>query len=569
MLKALRIENFALVDRLEIEFGSGLNILTGATGAGKSVIVGAINLVLGERASPEMVRTGTAVASIEGTFKTNTDNPIFNMLKELGIATSTNTLDIRREISSKGISRCFINNRLLTLANLKSIGDKLGDLHGQHQHQALLDSNKHIDYLDSFGNLKEEVDSIAETFKSLRIRSEELRRLKEQERADGERKELYCFQLNEINRANLVLDEEGKLLQQKKVLENAEELFRLVSSISAGLYEEDDSAAEKLSFYLDELKKATELDLRLREELGNLESALVQVEEISRSLTKYKDSIEFDADKLEGIRERVDLLNSLKKKYGKNIQEIFDYAKRIDQELKNMTNRSEEIREKEEEVKGLAQKLKGESIALSCKRKKETIELATKIQKELSFLGMEKTKFETRVESSLDEDGLLEIDGKRYYVDEKGMDRVEFFVSPNPGEELKPLAKIASGGEISRIMLALKVILSKMDDIDALVFDEIDVGIGGEVAQAVGKKLKDLASSCQVICITHLQQIVSQAEHHFKVFKEMSDKRMVTRIKRLNAQEKVEEIARLISGKKITPMALKQAAEMIKEGKGD
>ncbi|HEX9917133.1 MAG TPA: AAA family ATPase, partial [candidate division Zixibacteria bacterium] len=270
MLKALRIENFALVDRLEIEFGSGLNILTGATGAGKSIIVGAINLVLGERASPEMVRTGTAVASIEASFKTNTDNPIFNMLKALDIATSSNTLSIRREISSKGISRCFINDRLVTLANLKSVGDKLGDLHGQHQHQALLDTNKHIDYLDSFGNLKEEVDTIGETFKSLRIRSEELRRLKEQERADGERKELYCFQSNEISRANLVLDEEGKLLQQKKVLENAEELFGLVSSVSAGLYEEDDSAAEKLSFYLDELKKATELDSNLKEELENL-----------------------------------------------------------------------------------------------------------------------------------------------------------------------------------------------------------------------------------------------------------------------------------------------------------
>ncbi|MCJ7507710.1 MAG: AAA family ATPase, partial [candidate division Zixibacteria bacterium] len=455
MLKTLRIENIALVDKLEIEFGSGLNILTGATGAGKSIIVGAINLVLGERASPEMVRTGTAVANIEGAFGLNTDNSIFNTLKEIGIETSSNTLSIRREISSKGISRCFVNDRLVTLANLKSVGDKLGDLHGQHQHQALLDSNKHIEYLDSFGNLKEEVDSMGETFKLLRIRSEELRRLKEQERADGERKELYRFQLDEINKANLVLDEEGKLLQQKKILENAEELFRLVSSVSAGLYEEDDSAAEKLSFHLDELKKATELDSRLKEELGSLELALVQVEEISRTLTKYKDSIEFDADKLEGVRERIDLINNFKKKYGKSIQEIFDYAKRIEQELKNITNRSEEIRQKEEEVKNLTQKLKEESVSLSSKRKKEAIELARKIQKELSFLGMDKTKFEARVESSLDEDGLLEIDGKRYYVDEKGMDRVEFFVSPNPGEELKPLAKIASGGEISRIMLAL------------------------------------------------------------------------------------------------------------------
>jgi DNA repair protein RecN (Recombination protein N) len=447
------------------------------------------------------------------------------------------------------------------------IGDGLADLHGQHQHQALLDTNKHIEYLDSFGGLIELVEKVGDSFKSLKDKMEQLRILREQEKKDQERKELSVFQVEEIKKAGLEPDEEQKLLERKRVLENAEELHRLVSSVSAGLYEDDDSVAEKLSFHWDELKKAAELDSKLKEHLQNLESALIQVEETSRILSKYKESIDFDAGELEKIADRLDLINHLKKKYGQSVQEIFGYAKKIEQDLEKISSRAEDIRQKESEVEKLTAELKTQTILLSSKRKDRGVELSKRIQKELFYLGMEKTKFEVRISATLDEFGLLKVDGKKYYVDEKGMDRVEFFVCPNPGEELKPLAKIASGGEISRIMLALKVILSKMDHINTLVFDEIDVGIGGQVAQAVGGKLKSLACDCQVICITHLQQIASQADHHFKVFKEMSEKRMITKLKQLNSTERVEEIARLISGKKITPIALKQAAQMIEEGK--
>ena len=567
MLKTLRIHNFALVDKLEVDFASGLNILTGETGAGKSIIVGAINLILGERANQEMVRSGASSATIEGDFWLDNNININKLINSLDIPISSDTLNIRREISSKGNSRCFLNDRIITLANLKMIGDGLADLHGQHQHQALLDTNKHIEYLDSFGGLIELVEKVGDGFKSLKDKIEQLRILREQEKKDQERKELSVFQIEEIRKAGLEPDEEQKLLERKRVLENAEELHRLVSSVSAGLYEDDDSVAEKLSFHWDELKKAAELDNKLKEHLQNLESALIQVEETSRILSKYKESIDFDAGELEKIADRLDLINHLKKKYGQSVQEIFGYTRKIEQDLEKISSRAEDIRQKESEVEKLTAELKTQTILLSSKRKDRGVELSKRIQKELSYLGMEKTKFEVRISATLDEFGLLKVDGKKYYVDEKGMDRIEFFVCPNPGEELKPLAKIASGGEISRIMLALKVILSKMDHINTLVFDEIDVGIGGQVAQAVGGKLKSLACDCQVICITHLQQIASQADHHFKVFKEMSEKRMITKLKQLNSTERVEEIARLISGKKITPIALKQAAQMIEEGK--
>jgi DNA repair protein RecN (Recombination protein N) len=281
-------------------------------------------------------------------------------------------------------------------------------------------------------------------------------------------------------------------------------------------------------------------------------------------LEGYKDSLEFDPEKLEIIRERLNLINTLKKKYGNTIDEILIYAEKIKEDLNKIENKDQIITGLKEEIKRLSDTFKKDCLLLSQKRKTKASDLAKKIQATLSGLGMYKTKFEVKITSQEDENGLLEIDDKRYFADQKGMDQVEFFVSPNPGEELKPLAKIASGGEISRIMLALKSILAKADQISTMIFDEIDVGIGGEVASSVGKSLKNLALSHQVIVITHLQQIASSADHQFKVFKESLKGRTVTQIKKLEEEERVKEIARMISGEKISELTLKQAKEMIK-----
>ncbi|MCK4427535.1 MAG: DNA repair protein RecN [candidate division Zixibacteria bacterium] len=570
MLKNLRIRNYALVEDLEVEFHPGLNVLTGATGAGKSIILGAVNLILGERASSDVVRSGFDTAIVGATFEPKSDHVLKNLLIQLGINCpdhqdpADNALIIRREVSSKGVSRCFVNDRQVTLRTLKLIGDRLADLHGQHEHQSLLNVARHVEYLDNFGNLNDFLASVSENYHRLKEKQKQLEEQKKSRKLDQERKALYDFQIKEIEKANLSSGEEERLIQDKKILENTEELYRLSSSVYQNLYEGEGSIQERLSISSKEMKRGNELDSRLKEPAENLDSCMIQLQELSRFLEGYKDLLEFDPEKLEMIRERLNLIKSLKKKYGNTIDEILTYAQKIKEDLNKIENKDQIVDELKKEIKKLSDIFKKDCLLLSQKRKTKAFDLAKKIQSTLSGLGMDKTKFEVQITSREDENGLLEIDGRRYFADEKGMDRVEFFVSPNPGEELKPLAKIASGGEISRIMLGLKSILAKADQVSTMIFDEIDVGIGGEVASAVGKSLKNLSSSHQVIVITHLQQIASQANHHFKVFKESLKGRTVTKIRELKEGERVAEIARMISGEKIGELALKQAFEMIK-----
>jgi DNA repair protein RecN (Recombination protein N) len=567
MLRNLRIKNYALVEELEVEFQPGLNVITGATGAGKSIIVGAVNLILGERASSDAVRTGFDIANIEAFFELPDDRNLRGLLSELGISPSENTLIIRREISTKGQSRCYVNDRLVTLTSLKSIGDRLADLHGQHEHQSLLNTERHIEYLDHYGDLDQVLSRVGGTYRLLRAKQKELDDLKNSKRLDEERRKLYEFQIQEIKKANLSLDEEERLIQEKKVLENIEILFELSSNVYHQLYESEVSILERITSLSKELKRACQIDSRLKEPDETLESCVIKLQEISRFMEDYKGRLEFDPEKLEMIRERLSLLNTLKKRYGKSVEEILTYKEQIKSELEWIENKDETINGLERGIDELSQNLQKECILLSQKRRAKASELSRRIQKALTDLGMDKTRFEIRINQREAENGLVAIDGRRFVATEKGMDEVEFFVSPNIGEEPKPLAKIASGGEISRIMLALKSILAKTDRVESMIFDEIDVGIGGEVASAVGKSLKNLASSHQVIVITHLQQIASQADHHFKVFKEGVKGRTVTRIKKLDKEERVKEIARMISGEKISEVTLKQAKEMIKTPK--
>ncbi|MCJ7498015.1 MAG: DNA repair protein RecN [candidate division Zixibacteria bacterium] len=565
MLKSLRIKNFAIVENLEVEFYPGLNVLTGATGAGKSIIIGALNLALGERASSEMIRSGVDSAIVEAVFEIKPKGLIEKLLSELGIIYPENQLIIRRELSSKGVSRCFLNDRLVTLANLKLLGDQLADLHGQHEHQSLLNPEEHLIYLDNYAEAKDLLNRVSDSYYKLKKKIEDLEELKRIDKISQEKKELYQFQLKEISSANLSAGEEEELYSQKIILENSETLFQITSLVFQELYEKDGSILERLSCLKKDLEKGGEYDLRLKEHIEALNSAALQLDETSRFLQGYKDSLNFEPERLEKTRERLNLINILKKRYGQSVSEVLNYADRIKNELDKIENRDELIQKTEMEISDLKQTLKKDSLLLSSKRKEKGVELAKKIKKELSFLGMERCDFETKIFYREAEDGLLELEGKRYYVDEKGLDQVEFYVSPNPGEEMKPLAKIASGGEISRIMLALKSVLAKSDQIPSMIFDEVDVGIGGEMAEAVGKRMKALSSTHQIICITHLQQIASQADYHFKVYKEVSKSRTITKIKLLSRDERIKEIARMMAGKKISDLTLEHAAEMIEE----
>ncbi len=564
MLRTLRIKNYALVDDLAVEFQPGLNIITGATGAGKSIIVGAVNLILGERASSEVVRTGFDTADMEAVFELPRTQGMKDILNGLGIAAPDDVLLIRREVLSRGQSRCYVNDRMVTLFSLKSIGDRMVDLHGQHEHQSLLNTERHIDYLDHYGDLSEALSRISEVYRELRDKQKKLEYLRNSRKTDEERRKLYEFQIREIEISNLSASEEEKLLAERKVLENVEFLFELSNNLYRQLYEDDASIVERTVLLSRELKKGTQIDSRLTEMDESLESFVIKLQEISRFIEDYKTRLEFDPQRLETIRERLNLLNGLKRKYTKSIGEILAYREQIKTELEQIVNKDELITSLEIEIKNLSRVWERECILLSQKRKSKALELSKKIEKSLSDLGMDKNKFEIKITQQEDVNGLVEREGKRYFASEKGMDGVEFYVSPNPGEELKPLAKIASGGEISRIMLALKSILAKTDQVESMIFDEIDVGIGGEIASAVGRALKNLGLARQVIVVTHLQQIASQGDHHFKVFKETMKGRTVIRIRKLGKEERIEEIARMISGEKISEVTLKQAKEMIK-----
>ena len=564
MLQSLRIKNYALVDQLEVDFRPGLNIISGATGAGKSIIVGAVNLILGERASSEAVRTGFDKASIEAVFRLQDDPALKDLLARLGMVLQDDVFIIRREISSRGQNKCFLNDRLITLATLKSIGDRLADLHGQHEHQSLLNVERHIEYLDDYASLGEIKARVSQTFHLLKKKRRDLEELRTGKLRDEERRKLYQFQIREIEKSNLSQDEEGKLGEQRKVLENAEALFEATSNLYHQLYEAEGSILDKLTSMSRELKKSHQIDSRLKEPAQTLDSCVIGLQDAVRFLEDYKTHLEFDPEKLEMIRERLNLLNTLKRKYDKSIEKILAYKDQMQGELERIESKDELINDLEKEIVRLSGALRKECSLLSQKRRAKASQLSGRIQKALADLGMPKTKFEIKISRRADENGVLEIDGKRYFVDERGMDQVEFFVSPNPGEDLKPLAKIASGGEISRIMLALKSILAKVDRLETVIFDEIDLGIGGEVASAVGGSLKDLGSSHQVIVITHLQQIASQADHHFNVFKESAKGRTVTKIRILDRDERVKEIARMISGEKVSPVTLRQAKEMLK-----
>ena len=564
MLKSLTIKNYALIEAVEVEFESGLNILTGETGAGKSIIIDALSLILGERASSDVVRKGTEKSIVEGIFGFS-GSPKVKMLLGTHEIEIQDDLILRREVSIKGQSRCFVNDSPISLSVLKEIGDHLVDLHGQHEHQSLLDSKEHLTYLDNYAEAGDLLARVGDDYFRLKKKLEGLEELKSIDKVSREKKELYQFQLNEITKAGLSVEEEEKLSTEKKILENSEALFQIASMVFQELYDIDGSIIERLSLIKKELERGGEYDPRLKDHIENLNSAILQLNDSSRFLQGYKDSLNFDPEKLEKIRERLNLINSLKKKYGQSVEEVLSYADKIKVDLEKIENRDELIQKTEQEIKDLKEILKKDSMLLSDKRKEKGSELSRKIKKELSFLGMERCDFEVKISQREEENGLLEISGKRYYVDEKGLDQVEFYVSPNPGEELKPLAKIASGGEISRIMLALKSVLAKSDQIPTMIFDEVDVGIGGEIAEAVGKRMKTLSSTHQIICITHLQQIASQADYHFKVYKEVSKNRTITKIKLLSREERIKEIARMIGGKKISDLSLEHAAEMIEE----
>lgn len=552
MLSLLRIRDFALIEELSIEFGEGLNILTGETGAGKSIIINALGLVLGEKACPEDVRSDTARAVVEAVFETKRGE-----------------LLIRREIAPSGRGKCFANEKMVLRSRLKEIGEGLVDIHGQHTHQSLLHLANHLDLLDGLGKLMPLRQEADQTFEEYLHLKRELGNLEEEFKERERKIDLLRFQIKEIEKAGLEIGEEERLLHERTLLRNAENLFHC-SNEAYKILDEDElevvSVRTGLGSILNSLRRLSQIDDKTKPFLDSVEEVLVTLEDISFELRNYRDGIEFSQESLLSVEERLDTLAQIKRKYGGGIEEAFARLDSLRHELSRMEHSQERIDELAAEIEEVAGRLIQKSLLLSGKRKKVAKRLEKGVEEELAHLGMKNTRFKVDIRKK---EGGERVGEEDLMVDSKGCDEVEFLISPNPGERLKPLAKIASGGELSRIMLAMKGILAGVDEIPVLIFDEIDVGIGGQTARVVGERLSSLSKSHQVICITHLPQIASLADIHFRVEKSTIEGRTTTLIKSLNQEERIEEIARMFGGEKVSETSLKQAREMLKRIKGD
>jgi DNA repair protein RecN (Recombination protein N) len=564
MLKELHIKNFAIIDELRVEFAPGLNILSGETGAGKSIVVDALNLALGERASADLIRTGCEEAIVEAAFELdrNGTKEATALLAEQGIETSPGEdLIVRRVLSSSGKNKVYINGSLANLATLAALGANLADIHGQHEHQSLLSLERQRDMLDSFGMLDGLREQLAGTYRRLQDVRKELAGLEAGERDRAQREDMLRFQKNEIEAAALKPGEDEELANEQKVLSNSEKLAGLSRSADETLYSSDHSVLSLLKKAMGDLGEIASIDSRLAPVLELCETGRAQLEEAAREVSSYAGGLEFDPGRLELVDDRLDLIRKLKKKYGSTIEEIAAFGVRASAELDRMERSTEEIERLKSEIQTIKFGLTSEAQELTKRRIAAARELEKKTQAELGHLGMKNTVLSVQITQ---ESGGDTLDG--HTLGPSGADRVEFLIAPNPGEEPKPLAKIASGGELSRVMLALKTILVEGDGIPTLVFDEVDAGIGGGVAEEVGKKLRRVAAKRQVFCITHLAQVASMATSHYGVAKFVKNDRTSTEVRLLGEKERVDEIARMLGGKTITEATINHAEEMIARG---
>ncbi|MEW6619475.1 MAG: DNA repair protein RecN [bacterium] len=564
MLSRLHIKDFVLIDDLEIEFSPGLNIFTGETGAGKTIIIDAINTVLGERVKTDYIRTGSEKSVISALFEIKENSVIKNLLETYGIPLSDQNLLLEREILSSGKHLCRINGKLVTLNVLAQLGENLVDIHGQHQHQSLLNQNTQLNLLDEYGEFNElsrEVNQIYRQFTALIDRLNTLS-FENQERV--RQLDLLKFEHEEIDQANLTPGEDEELEQEVKILRNAEKLHILAQETYHLLY---GTEAINANFYQvqKKLSEITELDPSLKEPLQMAQNLYYQLEELTRQVDNYTQKIKFDPAKLEEIESRLDLMSKLKRKYGGTISAILEYKEKITTQINSITYNEEEIDNLKKQLAEITVLLEVKINKLSQKRKEVAHKLANEIILQLSDLGMKKAQFEVKIEAKQQSDSLIKLDGMPVKVTSTGADLIEFLISPNVGEALKPLADIASGGEISRVMLAIKTILAQVDEIPTLIFDEIDTGIGGTIGQKVGAKLKHISHSRQVICITHLPQIAAYAQIHLYVEKKVVGSKTQTYVRKLDKTARLNELALLLDGHEISPTSLKHAEELLEK----
>jgi len=553
MLQELRIKNFAIIDELEMMFSKGLNVLTGETGAGKSIILNAVHLLLGDKATEDFVRSSEEEASVEALFDISGNKKVKEKLQEKNPraleAEEENSLLIRRLISRSGRGRILINGNLGTLGMLSEIGTELLSVYGQHEHQTLQKVETHMDMLDEFGGLIELREALRDRFEEFNSLSEEVRRIREEKEKRLRERELMAFQSREIESSRLQPGEEEALREERRILSHAKKLAGFANLSEEALYGEEGSVIGRIQTILRQGREVVEIDPSLGLPLKGLETALIQLEECALALREYSKRVEFNPSRVEEIENRLAEIDGLKRKYGPSIDGILLFKEKVDETLRAFTSDEERLTQLERSLAPLRREVNEFAERVSAGRKRVASELKRSIEKELGSLGMKRTSFEIRFDPSP--------------LSHKGIDRVEFLISPNVGEEVKPLARIASGGELSRIMLAMKRILARVGGRQVLVFDEVDSGIGGAIAEVVGRKLKDLSRQHQVICVTHLPQIACFADTHHSVRKGVEGGRTVTLVERMEKEAVVDEIARMMGGMKVTEKTRAHAKEMI------
>jgi DNA repair protein RecN (Recombination protein N) len=564
MLRLLDINQFALIDQLRIEFHEGLNLLTGETGTGKSIIVDALGLLLGEKGYSEMIRTGSDRSKITGVFEFEENRFLAQIFEEHGLEWNAEELIIRRELNQNGKGRAFVNNQIIPVSFLRGIGPHLVDIHGQSEQQALYNSESQLEFLDANTSV---ADLLQEVVGFHRQRWQNLQRIQSLERSEQDRLrtlDLLSFQIQDIEKLQLKSDDEDlRLEEEHQLLANADKLYQLSNQAYTDLYEAETSASATLkhaSRLLEELKR---IDPRCDPLWQQLQSARIAADDVSRSLREYASKIKVDPQRLEWVENRMAEIARLKKKYGSTVSEVLAFCQKSRLELQALEAADETLETLKQEQVRLEQQYWKKAVELSQKRRAAATELEKKVERELAQLAMGKTRFRIalkQIESTRD----AKVPEEIAVGTARGIDEVQFLLSANPGEDLRPLAKIASGGEISRIMLALKTVRSIDGRGKVLVFDEVDAGIGGQTADVVGQKLKKLSRRNQILCVTHLPQIASYADVHYRLEKRVEKGRTLTRMTQLDEDARVHEIARMISGERTTENVIKHAAELLK-----
>ncbi|MEN6465683.1 MAG: DNA repair protein RecN [Syntrophaceae bacterium] len=557
MLQELRIRNFAIIDDLQISFSPGLNIMTGETGAGKSIIIGAMSLILGDRTSSEQIRSAEESAVVEALFDVSGNPEVRAKLDEMDIDYSDGII-IKRVNSRSGKNRTYINGSLSNIAYLSELAGYLVNVCGQHEHQLIMDPRNHIRYLDSFGGLDPEQGSFSQLYETYQDKRSRLCELENLQRNKASQEEFIRFQLREIEAANVAPGEDAALLDEKSIKSNARRLTELAGSSYESLYEGKESVLSGLSQVSAKLKEIQRIDRSFNVSPEEIDSITVTLEDLAITTRDYLKKLSFDPGRLEEIEDRLEQLKTLKRKYGGSLENVLDRKSSLERELAGIVSLDEELDKVKQEISVLKKELTDKALILSGKRKEAAAALQSSIEKEVRELRMADARFDIH---------FREPGEKGPELDQDGIDEIEFRISTNKGQKPKALDRIASGGELSRVMLALKKILAGTGRVDTLVFDEVDSGIGGAVAEVVGAKLAGLAKLHQVICITHLPQIACFGETHFLVSKADENDITTARVKMLTKAERLDEITRMMSGIEITKRAREYAREMLDAAK--